>query len=79
MTGPADGDRGVAEDSTAVEVTLFEVDVDDTLDRDGEAPSAPILGVEEGADIEQQAAALEAANAGRPPGEQISTDPEKAN
>jgi hypothetical protein len=71
---------GALTDDTAAEPTPFEdVDVEEDVARDGEAPSGETLTDEEMAEIEKQVADIVTANRGRGAGEQVSVDPEDVN
>ena len=64
----------------ATDATPFEdVDVEEDIARDGEAPSGATLTSEENTAIEEQVAEIVNSNRGRGPGEQISVDPQDVN
>ncbi|HEU4347732.1 MAG TPA: hypothetical protein VFR35_08085 [Actinoplanes sp.] len=66
----------VAEENTAGEPTPFDnVDVEEDVGRDGEAPSGETLTDEENAEIEKQVAEIVTAGGGRAADEEAFVDP----
>jgi hypothetical protein len=67
-------------DTNPDNATLFEdVDVDQDLDRDGEAPSGDTLTAAEDEAIDKQRTEIMTANVGRGPAEQVSVDEAEVN
>ncbi|HEV8172236.1 MAG TPA: hypothetical protein VGP91_01170 [Actinoplanes sp.] len=69
----------LADDMMAEPTPFDDVDVEQDVARDGEAPSGDTLTAEETAEIEKQVEEIVTSNRGRGPGEQISVDPEDVN
>jgi hypothetical protein len=70
----------LADDDMTAEPTPFDdVDVEQDVARDGEAPPGDTLTAEETAEIEKQVDEIVTSNRGRGPGEQISVDPQDVN
>jgi hypothetical protein len=68
-----------ADDMTAEPTPFDDVDVEEDVARDGEAPSGDTLTAEETAEIEKQVDEIVTSNRGRGAGEQISVDPQDVN